>query len=55
MVRRMSRPPRLTDRPPGAPPRPRRARPALFLHDEVVAEVQERLTEVNRTFTDPPW
>lgn len=27
--------------------------PALFLHDEAVAEVQERLSEVNRRFTAP--
>ena len=27
--------------------------PALFLHDEAVIEVQERLIEVNKTFTSP--
>ncbi|MHC0052069.1 methyltransferase domain-containing protein [Actibacterium sp. D379-3] len=31
----------------------RLADPALFLHEEAAAEVQERLTEVNRTFTAP--
>lgn len=27
--------------------------PALFLHEDALDEVQERLAEVNRTFTDP--
>ena len=44
-------PPLLTDRKALALHRAR-AR-AFFLHEEVVLEVQERLTEVNRTFTDP--
>lgn len=49
----MTAPPRLTDRTALLRHRARAARnPALFLHDEVVAEVQERLSEVNRTFTD---
>lgn len=49
----MTAPPRLTDRAALLRHRARAARdPALFLHDEVVAEVQERLAEVNRTFTD---
>jgi SAM-dependent methyltransferase len=49
----MTAPLRLTDRSALLRHRARAARdPALFLHDEVVAEVQERLTEVNRTFTD---
>ncbi len=49
----MTAPPRLTDRTALLRHRARAARnSALFLHDEVVAEVQERLTEVNRTFTD---
>ncbi len=47
----MTRPPDLTDR--AALTRNRaRARPdALFLHDVAIAEAQERLIEVNRTFT----
>ena len=50
----MKAPPTLTDRPAldRARARARRA-PALFLHQEAVAEVQERLIEVNRTFTTP--
>lgn len=49
----MTAPPRLTDRMALLRHRARAASdPALFLHGEVVAEVQERLTEVNRTFTD---
>ncbi len=49
----MTAPPRLTNRTALTRHRARAARdPALFLHDEVVAEVQERLSEVNRTFTD---
>ncbi|MDT8857646.1 methyltransferase domain-containing protein [Paracoccaceae bacterium Fryx2] len=47
-------PPTLTDRPALARNRARALRdPALFLHDEVAAEMQERLIEVNRTFTAP--
>lgn len=54
MVRAMQTP-RLIDRP--ALTRQRRralamAEPALFLQDAVADEIQERLTEVNRTFTD---
>lgn len=51
----MSAPPPLTDRQALGRHRARALRgdPALFLHDEVVAEVQERLTEVNRAFTSP--
>jgi len=46
-------PPQLVDRPALARNR-RRARPdALFLHDEAVTEVQERLAAVNRQFTKP--
>lgn len=49
----MQAPPRLTDRAALLAHR-RRARPAaLFLHDLARAEVEERLTEVNRTFTRP--
>lgn len=49
-----SSPPALTDRAALARFRARARRaPALFLHDEAVAEVQERLSEVNRTFTLP--
>jgi SAM-dependent methyltransferase len=51
----MTAPPRLTDRISLARNRARAARigMATFLHDEVIAELQERLTEVNRTFTAP--
>lgn len=44
-------PPLLTDRPALAAHRARAQ--DLFLHDEVRCEVQERLLEVNRTFTAP--
>jgi SAM-dependent methyltransferase len=44
-------PPLLTDR--AALSRNRRRATAFFLQDMVVAEVQERRKEVNRTFTDP--
>lgn len=52
--------PRLTDRAALARNRARAARaPDLFLQSAVADEVQERLTEVNRTFTAPavvtPW
>jgi len=44
---------KLTDRPALSRARARAARaPALFLHELVADEVQERLAEVNRTFTD---
>ncbi len=47
-------PPDLTDRRQLARQRARAARdPAWFLHDEALAEVQERLEEVNRSFTKP--
>ncbi|MCU0912400.1 MAG: SAM-dependent methyltransferase [Rhodobacteraceae bacterium] len=47
-------PPLLTDRAQLARQRARAARaPAWFLHEEALAEVQERLTLVNRTFTAP--
>ncbi|WP_099824953.1 methyltransferase domain-containing protein [Oceaniglobus indicus] len=50
----MSRPPPLTDRSALALHRTRAdIAGARFLHDEAIAEVQERLTEINRTFTDP--
>lgn len=52
MVPPMQTPPILTDRPALARNRALRA-PALFLQDEVVAETQDRLAEVNRTFTAP--
>jgi SAM-dependent methyltransferase len=45
------KPPILTDRP--ALTRNRTRATALFFQDMVVAEVEERLTEVNRTFTSP--
>lgn len=33
--------------------RARRADPALFLHEDAAAEIEERLSEVNRRFTSP--
>ena len=45
---------RLTDRPALDRHRKRAARhPALFLHEWVADEIEERLKEVNRTFTEP--
>lgn len=44
--------PKLTDRHALALHRTRAARDALFLHEAVVSEAQERLVEVNRTFND---
>lgn len=51
----MSAPPPLTDRQALARHRARALRgdPALFLHQDVACEVQERLTEVNRAFNSP--
>jgi len=49
----MQTPPQLTDRPALARNRARVKPDALFLHEEVVLEVQERLTVVNRAFTAP--
>lgn len=50
----MDQPPRLTDRPALERNRARAARnPALFLHDWVADEIEERLKEVNRSFTEP--
>lgn len=49
----MTTPPLLTDRSALLRNRARAKADALFLHDEVAAEVQERLIEVNRTFTAP--
>lgn len=47
-------PPRLTDRPALDRFRARARRaPVLFLHEDAADEVQERLTEVNRSFTSP--
>ena len=46
-------PPPLTDRPALIRNRRRARRDALFLHDETVLEVQERLMAVNRQFTKP--
>jgi SAM-dependent methyltransferase len=51
----MQTPPKLTDRQALLRNRTRAlqsAAPALFLHDEAVSEVQDRLSMVNRTFTD---
>ena len=54
MVRLMQTPPLLTDRPALCRNRARASgAPAVFLHDEAVTEVQERLIEVNRRFTSP--
>lgn len=48
------RPPALTDRPALERFRARARRaPAFFLHEDAADEVQERLAEVNRTFTAP--
>lgn len=57
---RMKAPPLLTDRVALGRNRARAARsPALFLQETVADEVQERLNEVNRSFTSPaivsPW
>lgn len=50
----MDAPPRLTDRSALLRQRARAAGgDALFLHDWVADEIEERLEEVNRTFTDP--
>ena len=50
----MTSPPRLTDRSALMAQRARAARaPALFLHDIVADEIEDRLSMVNRTFTDP--
>lgn len=51
----MTIPPLLTDRPALARNRARARRfgPALFLHEDAAAELEERLNEVNRTFTAP--
>ncbi|WP_424966088.1 SAM-dependent methyltransferase [Dinoroseobacter sp. S375] len=52
----MDRPPRLTDRTALAAHRARACRgggPELFLHREALSELQERLSEVNRSFTKP--
>jgi SAM-dependent methyltransferase len=51
IFRAMQTPPILTDRP--ALLRNRNRATEFFLHEEVIAEVKERLTEVNRTFTAP--
>lgn len=51
----MSAPPRLTDRPALLRNRDRALRrgPALFLHELALAEIEQRLAEVNRRFTAP--
>jgi SAM-dependent methyltransferase len=50
----MQAPPLLTDRAALIRNRARAARaPALFLHDEVLLDAQERLSEVNKSFTKP--
>ncbi|MCJ8138330.1 methyltransferase domain-containing protein [Falsirhodobacter halotolerans] len=45
--------PKLTDRPALTRHRTRARTEALFLHADVAHETQERLSEVNRTFTSP--
>ena len=47
----MTKPPDLTDRP--ALTRNRARATEMFLHQDAAAEVQERLIEVNRSFTSP--
>lgn len=51
----MTTPPLLTDRPAldRNRARARRSGPALFLHEDAATELEERLNEVNRTFTAP--
>ncbi len=51
----MSEPPRMTDRVALRRNRARalRSGPALFLHDRAADEIEERLDEINRTFTSP--
>lgn len=51
----MTTPPRLTDRPALIRHRTRAnaAGPALFLHEDAAIELEERLNEVNRRFTNP--
>ena len=51
----MTTSPRLTDRPALLRNRRRAQRlgPTLFLHEDAAEELQERLNEVNRTFTSP--
>ncbi len=46
----MQSPPKLTDRP--ALTRNRRRADTFFLHEIAIQEIKERLSEVNRTFTD---
>ncbi|WP_238366403.1 SAM-dependent methyltransferase [Mesobacterium pallidum] len=48
----MTEAPKLTDRPALTRARRRLAEDALFLHDEAIASLQDRLSLVNRTFTD---
>ncbi len=48
----MTRPPDLTDRVALSRNRARADPAALFLHDVAIAEIEERLIEVNRTFTE---
>ncbi len=48
----MTRPPDLTDRTALARNRARADPAALFLHDAAIAEIKERLIEVNREFTE---
>lgn len=49
----MAQPPQLTDREALARNRARATRDALFLHEQAIDEIKERLSEVNRTFTAP--
>jgi SAM-dependent methyltransferase len=45
--------PHLTDRPAQLAHRARVTRTGLFLHDDAASEIEERLSEVNKSFTSP--
>ena len=47
----MTTPPALTDRPAHLAHRARATRAGLFLHEDAAAEIEERLSEVNKSFT----
>ncbi len=49
----MTKPPLLTDRTAQIARRARATREGLFLHEDAAAEIEERLSEVNKTFTAP--
>lgn len=52
-MKRMDTPPQLTDRTSLTRNRKRAQADALFLHETVAVEIKERLSEVNKTFTQP--